>query len=404
MRLRVRYLALVAVAAGSMLLAAAPARAQEVLRIEGSVVAKGEDGAEKPVQGATVDVYRTDIKESKPKTTTTDKNGRFVFLLDLRAKVTFIVSAPGLAPTYQTDVPVARVDKAMKFQLVPGNGNRPTIAEIGTSSAPKNAPTMSESDRKKAEEERKKLEEEVEKQKAAKGIFDEKKLHFDAGIAASSSKDFKTAVAELTAATEGLEDADPQFFNELIEKSSGNLAEAHYQVAVDAYNGKDRDTAKANLEKGAKAIARAIAINPADIVYYQIQGKILFLLVDKFNAPDKVDAAVVSYTKVAELELDPTKKREAQIKVGDSYRAAFLVPQAIDAYQKVLADDPNNVSAYYGIGLAAMGSTDPKDYQVAADYLKVFLDKAPTDPRAKDVKDLLATLQTQFKIKPRPIK
>jgi hypothetical protein len=45
MRLRVRYLALVAVAAGSMLLAAAPARAQEVLRIEGSVVAKGEDGA-----------------------------------------------------------------------------------------------------------------------------------------------------------------------------------------------------------------------------------------------------------------------------------------------------------------------------------------------------------------------
>jgi hypothetical protein len=43
-------------------------------------------------------------------------------------------------------------------------------------------------------------------------------------------------------------------------------------------------------------------------------------------------------------------------------------------------------------------------YQMAADYLKAFTDKAGSDPRADDAKGILATLASDFKIKPRPIK
>jgi hypothetical protein len=76
----------------------------------------------------------------------------------------------------------------------------------------------------------------------------------------------------------------------------------------------------------------------------------------------------------------------------------------------VLGSDPGNTGAYYGIGLAAMGTPadDPakqKEYwQTAADYLKAFLDKAPSDPRVPEVKATLDTLAKDYKIKPRPLK
>ena len=98
------------------------------------------------------------------------------------------------------------------------------------------------------------------------------------------------------------------------------------------------------------------------------------------------------------------------VKAADVYRFAYQTDKAIETYKKVLAVEPNNISALYGIGLAAMGTSESDDakrkeiYQTAADYLKVFVDKAGGDPRAAEAKGVLDTLAKDFKIKPRPIK
>jgi len=149
-------------------------------------------------------------------------------------------------------------------------------------------------------------------------------------------------------------------------------------------------------------------------VNYQIQGKTLLLLVDKFdeaNEAEMADTAASAYLKAADLEtVDQKKKFDYMVKAGDVYRASYNTDKAIEAYKKVLATDSNNISALYGIGLAAMGTAESDDtkrkdiYQTAADYLKVFVDKAGTDSRAAEAKGVLDTLAKDYKIKPRPIK
>jgi tetratricopeptide (TPR) repeat protein len=406
MRLRSHVLALLATVSVAVL-SATPARAQETIQFEGTVYAKGADGAEKPVEGAIVDIYRTDIKGGKWEIKT-NKAGRFIMLgLPVRATVTVVVSGPGLAPTFQSGVRAATVSaQPLKFVLQPGNGNRPTMEQVMAAGGGEAAPPaggVSEADRKKMEEERAAAEAERAKLEAVKGQFDEKKAAFDAGIQATQAKDYQTAINSFNQALQGLEGADPKFFNELIEKSSGNLAEAHYQLGVELFNKKDKEGAKQHFQQAATSIERALKINPEDPVYNAIQGKTYYLLVDKYSDAEKAEAGANAYAKAAEKEMDQTRKINYLVRSGDTYRAAFMTEKAIEAYKKVLAMDPNNSAAMYGIGLAGMGSTDSKDYQVAADYLKLFLDKAPNDPQAGEVKAILATLEKEFKIKPKPV-
>src|SRR5688572_33167702 len=65
--------------------------------IEGTVKVKGADGVAKPVEGATVTIYRTDIKgqwEVK-----TDKAGRYVRLgMPLAGTFIVVFSGPGMQP------------------------------------------------------------------------------------------------------------------------------------------------------------------------------------------------------------------------------------------------------------------------------------------------------------------
>lgn len=396
---RVRTIALVLMACAGLMAAGSPVTGQQPMNLEGRIIHAGSND---PVVGAVVDIYRTDVKGKYE--TKSDAKGGFRYPVPFNGVFTVVVSAQGLAPQFRTEVRVSAAAKPLEFTLEPGNGYRPTLDDV------KNSMTATKEDPKAAEE-RKKLEEEHAKAVEEKGKFDARKARFDAGILAMNNKDYPTAIAELTASIEGLEGMDPEFFGELASVGGTNLAEVQYRVAVDDYNQKKKDEAKTHLEAGAKAIGLALSFNAANQVSYAIQGKILLLLIDKYGDIDDADKAAQSFRKAADLEtLDPKKKVVYLVNVGDVYRAAYMTDQAIEAYKAVLATDSDNLSALYGIGLAAMGTPEQDDakrkavWQVAADYMKAFLDKAPNDPRAAEVKPLLDTLAKDFKIKPRPIK
>jgi tetratricopeptide (TPR) repeat protein len=425
MRMRILARATAAVFA-VVALCGVPAQAQTV-QLEGMVVTKGADGKEVPVPEAQIDVYRTDIGKGHWQLKA-DKRGRFTMLgIPFQATVTVVVSGPGMDPGFQTNY--RAVDqKPLKFVLVPGSGNRPTLQEVqargsggGTSAAPTASaqPKLSEEELAKRNEEIARIEAENAKITENKSLFDAKKAHYDAGIAALEAKNEDQAITELSAVLEGLDSAEPTVFNEMIHRTSSNLAEAQYRVAVGLYNKGDRDRSKILLEAAARNIARALTIEPADNTYYAIQAKTGELLADKFNQSDKAGPAAVAYAKLAEAQTDGTEKRKLQLKTAEAYRLGFKAElngsgdeakaeshktKAIEAYKAVLANDPKNADAIYGIALTNAGSFQKADWQMAANYYKLFLDTAPNDPRAGQIKGQLAIYEKELKIKPQPIR
>ncbi len=407
MRFPARTFTIAAVAIFLSSIAAPAARAQAPVPLEGSVMAASDRS---PIEGAAVDIYRTDIKGRYQ--TKTDKKGSFSYPVPQQGTFTIIVSAPGYAAGYKPGIRLSMQAPKLDFALDKGNGSRPTIEEVERFIAAGGGKEDAA-----AAEARRKNEEEYAKAKAEKEQFDSRKARFDAGATAMLASDYPTAITEFTAAISGLDNADPAYYGELIGVGGTNLAETHYRVGVDLFNQslKEKDAAKKTAAKdhllnGAKAIALSIKYTPNGQSVYAIQGKTLALLVDKFGETDMAETGANAFLKASEIELDSKKKIDYLVQAGDVYRFGYMTDKAVSTYKMALGTDPNNLSAYYGIGLACMATAETEDakrreiYQTAADYLKVFAEKASGDPRATEVKGLLEILAKDFKIKPRPIK
>jgi tetratricopeptide (TPR) repeat protein len=389
MRVYTRMFVLFAAAAACLIFAGTPAMAQNQ-EINGKIV---EAGTNKPIMGATIDLYRTDQEDNMQ--AKTDAGGKFSLSVPKAGTYILVVSAPNRGPKIMPDVKPSGPLPSLDFALDPGNGARPSRSDAKAMIS--GGPTDAE----KAE---------YEKQLKLKAEFDTKRDRFDAGIKAVQAKDYPTAITSLTSSLEGLDaNSDMTYWGELINAAGGNLAEVHYRVAVDRFNSGNRDEAKTHLERGSKVIALAIKANPTAPVNYAIQGKTLLLLVDKFGMADETETGAAAFLKAAEYETTDKKEQvDFIVKAGDVYRAGAMVDKAIETYKRALVADPDNVNAMYGIGLAAVSTSDEAQmkamYQMAADYLKAFSDKAGADPRANEAKAVLATLASDFKIKPRPLK
>ncbi len=76
-------------------------------------------------------------------------------------------------------------------------------------------------------------------------------------------------------------------------------------------------------------------------------------------------------------------------------------PKAIEAFQAVLASNPDNLDATLGLGLALFSTGDKTKYQEAANYLQRFVDKAPdTHPLKASAKESLDYLKKQENVQP----
>ncbi|HYV07425.1 MAG TPA: hypothetical protein VFB82_22715, partial [Blastocatellia bacterium] len=72
---------------------------------------------------------------------------------------------------------------------------------------------------------------------------------------------------------------------------------------------------------------------------------------------------------------------------------------AVAAYKAVLAADPANIDALYGLGLTLIAGTEKTQIQEGANTLADFVSKAPaTDKRVAIVKEALEGVKNAYKV------
>jgi tetratricopeptide (TPR) repeat protein len=381
-------------------------------QLEGTVKLRGNDGSLKPVVGAMVDIWRTDIKghwEVK-----TDKSGHFVYLgLPLQGTFLVVASGPGMQWTYVNGVRITQVPN-VDIVANPGDGSRPTLEQVQTAikqprSAPGQAPPVDKAAAEAAKKAQAEYEAKVKEAQALQASFDQARTHYNQGIELRRANNLQAALSEFELAA-SVDPSKHAAFAELSHKANANLAETHYQIGVDLFNQKKRDEAKKHFEAAVEAITKAISVlsnatadkattnNNELLIYYDILAKNTKLLVEFYQAADRIPAAVAALDKAEALDTTPSKYKWGVIR-GDLYRAAGQSDEAIAAYKKVLAADPNNLDALFGMGLTLLASSDMAKLQESANYLADFVSKAPpSDKRVNDAKATLEALKNQFKV------
>jgi tetratricopeptide (TPR) repeat protein len=376
-------------------------------QLEGTIKLKDADGKVTPVQGATIDIYRTDIKAHYK--AETDKNGRYIRIgLPLQGNYIVVVSGPGMQPTWEV-LRLAQVP-VRDFTVSPGNGEHPTLEQV--QAAMKGSPMpgpggMSKEDREKAEKARAEQDAKRKEAEALQSSFDSAREHFIKGVEFKKAQNYDAAMAELQLAT-NVDTTKHAAFIEVVHKANAHLAEVHSAKGTEVFNKNRKATpeAKPHFDEAVKAIKKAIEVAGTDtspninndlLTYYNIFATNGKILVQHFGQVDLVDEMVPVLDKAQAL--DQTNKLKWQLLKGELYRLSSRTDEAVAAFKAVLVTDPNNADAMYGLGLTLVSSGDMTKLQEAANYLSDFVAKAPaSDPRVAEVNASLQALKQEFKV------
>jgi len=113
---------------------------------------------------------------------------------------------------------------------------------------------------------------------------------------------------------------------------------------------------------------------------------------DKARADDAL-AAVHEYLSV---ERDRAGRLKMRLDAGQMLLDVGKGEQAAAEYREVLAEDPDNLNAILGVGLALSQSGDEARYREAASYLQRYVDRAPEgDPLKASAKETLDFMNQQ---------
>ncbi|HJR08582.1 MAG TPA: tetratricopeptide repeat protein [Pyrinomonadaceae bacterium] len=390
----------------------------------GKVTLKQADGTEVPVQGAQVEFHRTDIKQTLK--TKTDKKGEYVYAgLDLGGTYTILVSAPGATPSYSANIRIGRQPNN-NFALTPGDGRVLTLAEVqagggGTAkpgaaaAAATGAPKMTAEEAKKLDEENARLRAEI----AAKNAKIEERnaklpAVFKAANDAFNAKNYDLAIATYDQAIA----IDPSeavvHRNKAIALRSRGVD--NYNKAAKARDQAGKDAARADLKLATETAEKAIAAYrtpQADRVAasgdaaksedldYLFQRAESYRVALQTNAQVDTEAGIKAFQEYIAAETDTAKKTKAEASLGDALFMGGRVDESIAAYKAILASNPSNLDAIYGLGLAL--ASDPTGAKTAEgrDMLEQFASKAPaTDPRKQMAEEAVAGLNEALKPKP----
>lgn len=457
------------VAAALLVLFGGTAVFAQTAQVRGRVQVKKADGTTEPVAGARIDVYRTDAK-GKPPSAKTNKKGEFAFAgLNLGQTFVLVASGEKIAPGMQPNVKAGMEDivitvnegdgkvlteaevRAALSGEAPANNtsaaNNPTAANNTTANtttanpaatpdpqAQAAASKMTPEELKKAQEDQKKAQAEYEKEKAKveagnKKITESNELSkkaFEEGNAAINGKNYDLAITkydEAVAAQPDLIGATTVFLN---NKSIAlvNRATDNYNKAVKS--GTEAKTAalpgiKKDYEDAVTATNRSLEIYNASTdaaakekykdqkMVALSQRKEAFRLMVKTGADrTRGKEAVTAFEEYLAVETDAAKKSTTQLAYAEALQDTNEFEAAAAEFEKVLANDPNNVDALAGAGLSLVNvgyvNNDKTKFQQAANYLQKFDDLAPANHRYKgDAKGIIETLKNEQKVTPQKV-
>ncbi|HZS46498.1 MAG TPA: carboxypeptidase-like regulatory domain-containing protein [Blastocatellia bacterium] len=399
MKLRLMGFVLIAILASALTTLA------QVAKMEGTVTGKGADGKVVPIEGATVDIVRVDIKGQY--TVTTDKKGNYIHTgIPYSGTYWVIVSAPGWQANAVYNVQPERPPRN-DIQLVPGNGHRPTYDEIvaatkaaGANGGKNAAPDpKEEAERKKKEEENRKSNENFE---AMKKTFEEGLEFSKKGGEFLNKADYPNAIQQYKLAADkyraaGALDSDQQVI-------FSNLALTLKNLAVAEFNSKNRDAAQKDFKDSAEAAKVAIGIldkKPDEKDYltnsigvHEVRVESLFILGDQFQDQDALKDAVTEYSWLAgKYGVDTKKASIAYSKIGDVQSDLMDRDAAQAAYDKALSLNPKNAYAY--LGMAMLKATDPNadvaKYKEGVELAKKA--KSVAEPNSKEAQKADETIK-----------
>lgn len=394
--------------------------------VSGTVEMNQPDGKRIPVEGALVEVYRTDIKASAP-SAKTNKRGEFNFA-GLQLGWTFIlsVSAPGGRPTFLPNVKAGQ--ERLLIIMDPGDGTRIGEEEVrAAAEAAKAGPTKNTDDAKKAQAEyeakKKEIEEKNKKAEATNVIVT---AALKAGNEAFAAKNYDLAVAKYE---EGIA-ADPEYLGSapIFYNNRGVVLRTR---GVDAYNsgikttdvsekvnlfGKARkDFADActgyvtvwNLMKNAPAAEIQDKTNFEANKMGTLRGAVeTFQMAVRTEQvdPSVIDAAKVLIPEFLSAEPDAAKKAAANMAFADLYRVTGDSENAIAAYKAILDNSPENPDALAGAGLSLVNlgyiNNDKTKLQEGSNYLQKFVGLAGDHKYKADAVALIETLKKEQNVTP----
>ena len=363
---------LVVAAAGVCLLALSSFA--QITAIEGDV--KGEDGA--PAVNAVVKILRTDIKGNY-KCNTNKKGHYFYNGLPLGTyNITVEVGGKemdgvnGVRTRLGDPTPVNFDLQKIAQQRSAKNAAAQAAGNAGAGLSKEQERSMSKEEREKYDKAMKEREGQMKKNKELNDAF-------TAGLAAIQAKDYDTAVASLTKASE----LDPKQVAVWAQ-----LADAHVNAASKK-TGADFD---AEMGKGIDAYNKALELNPSDAATHNNFALAL-------GKAKKFPEMQAELQKAAEL--DPPKAGQYYYNLGAMLVNAGQAEPAGEAFKKAIELDPKHADSYYQYGVfligkasfAADGKVTPLPGTVEA--FQKYLELAPAGQFADSAKGMLASMDAK---------
>jgi tetratricopeptide (TPR) repeat protein len=393
----------------------------------GKVEMRQADGTVVPVEGAVIDVFRTDIS-LKGVSAKTNKKGEYnIAGLTFGGVFIFAASAPGAAPDIIPDIK-GSIERSFDFVLSAGDGKRLTMEEALAIKASGNYATsgseakLTPEQLKAQAEQQKKIDEVKAKNSKIENVNKIIDASVKEGNAAFQAKDYNTAITKYT---EGIT-ADPEYLGSA-PILLNNRAVALRQRAIDHYNtfnktkdAADQAAAKADFQSSYDSAKASLALTAkATSTDPEITNKLPQYKADANNAvrealrllaktkldTSKMDELASLYDATIAAEPAPDKKTAFRMEMADVFRETGDCDKAVGAYNLILAEKPDDPDALAGAGLCTVNigfNTDNKEkLQEGLNTLQHFVDVAPDTHKLKaDAKNTIEYLKTEQKLAP----
>lgn len=330
--------------------------------------AKGVDG--KPLAGATVQIERTDIKQSFK--TKTDKKGHYVY------------TGLGIPGTYNVSLNVDGKEMDAITGVKPaGTAEVNFDLKAKADNAGKAAAASAE------EQERKmtpaqKAEFEKKKKDAEAAMAKNKELNdaFNQGIDAETNKNYEVAIQQFEKAST-LGPTQPVVWSHLGDD---------YGLRAEKETGETQQT---DLTKASAAYTKAIELDPMNAAYHNNYGLILV-------KQKKLPEGQAELGKA--ISLDPASSGKYYYNLGAVLANIGQNDSAGEAFQKSMGTGYTEAYYQYGLVLVGKATAAPDGKIIAPDgtiqAFQKYLELAPNGPNAPAAKDMLTTLgagiQTSF--------